>query len=81
MPVTKLLASSRIGLMSITRKRERVLQWFKSAERAQHFLVSFSAIRNHFRPRRHRLTASAYRHIRTERYAVWRDVTLAGVRP
>ena len=64
-----------------TRKRERVLQRFKSAEHAQRFLGPFSAVCNHFRPRRHRLTASAYRDIRTERHAVWRDVTLAGVRP
>src|SRR5712691_6896120 len=64
-----------------TRKRERLLQRFKSAEHAQRFLGPFSAVSNHFRPRRHRLTASAYRHIRTERHAVWREVTLAGVRP
>jgi len=64
-----------------TRKRERVLQRFKSAEHAQRFLGPFSAVCNHFRPRRHRLTASAYRDIRTERHAVWREVTLAGVRP
>ena len=63
-----------------TRKRERVLQRFKSAEHAQRFLGPFSAVCNHFRPRRHRLTASAYRDIRTERHAVRRDVTLAGVR-
>jgi hypothetical protein len=41
-----------------TRKRERVLQRFKSAEHAQRFLVPFSAVSNHFRPRRHLLTAS-----------------------
>jgi putative transposase len=64
-----------------TRKRERVLQRFKSAEHAQRFLGPFSAVSNHFRPRRHLLTASAYRQIRTERYAVWRDVTLGRVRP
>jgi putative transposase len=64
-----------------TRKRERVLQRFKSAEHAQRILSSFSAVGNHFRPRRHLLTVSAYRQIRTERYAVWRDVTLGGVRP
>ena len=64
-----------------TRKRERVLQRFKSAEHAQRFLGPFSAVCNHFRPRRHRLTASAYRQVRTERHAAWRDVTLVGVRP
>ena len=63
-----------------TRKRERVLQRFKSAEHAQQFLSPFSAVCNHFRPRRHRLTASAYRQIRSERYATWLDVTLAGIR-
>src|SRR6266545_7182321 len=39
-----------------TRKRERVLQRFKSAEHAQRFLGPFSAVTNHFRPRRHLLT-------------------------
>jgi putative transposase len=64
-----------------TRKRERVLQRFKSAEHVQRFLGPFSAVSNHFRPRRHLFTASAYRQLRTERHAVWRDVTLGGVRP
>ncbi len=64
-----------------TRKRERVLQRFKSAEHAQRFLGPFSAVSNHFRPRRHLFTASAYRQLRTERQAVWLDVTLGGVRP
>jgi putative transposase len=64
-----------------TRKRERVLQRFKSAEHAQRFLGPFSTVSNHFRPRRHLLTASAYRQIRAERQTVWRDITLGGVRP
>jgi putative transposase len=64
-----------------TRKRERLLQRFKSAEHAQRFLGPFSAVGNHFRPRRHLLTASAYRQIRAERHTVWRDITLGGVRP
>ena len=64
-----------------TRKRERVLQRFKSAEHAQRFLSPFSAVCNHFRLRRHRLTASAYRQVRTERHATWLQVTVAGVRP
>ncbi len=64
-----------------TRKRERVLQRFKSAEHAQRFLGPFSAVGNHFRPRRHLLTASTYRQIRAERQTIWRDVTLGGVRP
>jgi putative transposase len=62
-----------------TRKRERILQRFKSAEHAQRFLRPFSAVSNHFRPRRHLLTASGYRQLRTARRTVWRDITLAGV--
>jgi len=61
-----------------TRKRERVLQRFKSAEHAQRFVGPFSAISNHFRPRRHRLTASAYRQIRTHAHIAWQDVTHVG---
>jgi putative transposase len=63
-----------------TRKRERVLQRFTSAEHAQRFLGTFSAVNNHFRPRRHLLSGSSYRQIRTERYAIWQDVTMAGMR-
>ena len=62
-----------------TRKRERVLQRFKSAEHAQRFLGPFSAVSNHFRPRRHRLTASAYRQIRAHAHIAWQDVTRAGL--
>ena len=60
-----------------TRKRERILQRFKSAEHAQRFLVPFSAVSNHFRPRRHRLTASAYRQFRSQAHTAWRNVTEA----
>jgi putative transposase len=56
------------------RKRERVLQRFKSAEHAQAFLSVFGSIGNHFRPRRHRLSASCYRDTRTERFATWQQV-------
>jgi len=65
----------------LTRKRERVLQRFKSAEHAQRFLGLFSAVSNHFRPRRHVLSASTYRQIRAKSHTIWRDVTLGGVRP
>jgi len=61
-----------------TRKRERVLQRFKSGEHAQRFLGPFSAVSNYFRPRRHRLTASAYRQIRIHAHIAWQDVTQAG---
>ncbi len=54
------------------RKRERVLQRFKSPEHAQHFLEPFGAVQNHFRPRRHLLSAAQYRQTRTERFEQWR---------
>ena len=56
------------------RKREQVLQRFKSPDHAQRFLEPFSAVCNHFRPRRQRLSAAQYRQIRTERFRHWREV-------
>ena len=56
------------------RKRERVLQGFKSAEHAQHFLEPFSAVCNQFRPRRHRLSAHHYREIMRDRFRIWQAV-------
>ena len=50
------------------RKRERVLQRFTSPAHAQRFLEPFSAVGNHFRPRRHLLPAERYRQLRTERF-------------
>jgi putative transposase len=44
-----------------TRRRERQMQRFKSSRQAQHFLSAHSFISGHFRPRRHQLTACAYR--------------------
>jgi putative transposase len=55
------------------RKRERVLQRFKSPAHAQRFLEPFSAVGNHFRPRRHLLPAEQYRQIRTARFRQWRE--------
>jgi putative transposase len=56
------------------RKRERVLQRFKSPDHAQRFLEPFSAAANHFRPRRHLLPAEQYRELRAERFQQWREV-------
>ena len=63
------------------RKRERTLQRFKSKEHAERFLGPFSLVGNCFRPRRHRLSANQYRHVRHERSLLWREVTLGNVRP
>jgi len=56
------------------RKRERAMQRFKSPEHAQRFLETFSAVCNHFRPRRHRLSAKRYRQIMSERFQEWREI-------
>ena len=55
------------------RKRERVLQRFKSPGHAQRFLEPFGAVQNHFRPRRHLLAAKHYRSLRIERFQQWRE--------
>ena len=44
-----------------TRQRERRMQGFKSPGHAQRFLSAYGPIAQHFRPRRHLLSASAYR--------------------
>jgi putative transposase len=56
------------------RKRERALQRFKSPDHAQRVLEPFSAVCNHFRSRRHLLSAQQYRQLRTERFQQWREV-------
>jgi putative transposase len=57
-----------------TLRRERGLQRFKSSEHAQAFLEPFGQIGNHFRPRRHLLTAAQYRPIMRERFQIWDEV-------
>ena len=58
-----------------TRQRERTMRRFKSAGQAQRFLSACGLILGHFRPRRHRFTASAYRAERQRRFLVWAEVT------
>lgn len=48
---------------------------FKSTGHAQDFLAVYWPMTSHFRPRRHPLTAEAYREIRAERFATWRAVS------
>jgi len=62
-----------------TRERERRMRRFKSRGHAQRFLAAYGPIAGHFRPRRHRLTAAAYRATRTERFRTWHAVTGAQV--
>jgi putative transposase len=58
--------------------RERVMRRFRSCASAQRFLSAFSRVCNLHRPRRHLLTAAAYRAAMHERVATWGDV--AGLR-
>jgi putative transposase len=55
-------------------KRERAMQRFKSPEQAQRFLQTISPLCNHYRARRHRLSAGCYRQIMRERFQQWRDM-------
>ncbi|MEV0696117.1 IS6 family transposase [Streptomyces sp. NPDC050388] len=64
-----------------TRQRERAMKGFRSVAGAQRFLAAFSGISPHFRPRRHRMTATEYRTEMTARFAVWNQITGVAGRP
>ncbi len=57
-----------------TRRREQVLQRFKSSGHAQRFLSVFEPLNTHFRPPRHPLKAPDYRQIMSKRFSTWREV-------
>ena len=56
-----------------TRQREYHMQGFKSAGHAQRFLSAYGPIAQHFRPRRHLL--SAYREEMRNRFESWAEIT------
>ncbi|MEM9670875.1 MAG: IS6 family transposase [Pseudomonadota bacterium] len=58
-----------------TRRRERVMQRFKSPHHAQRFCAAHDQINTLFRPRRHRLSRASYRHARNDAFASWADFT------
>ena len=58
-----------------TRERERRMRRFKSAGHAQRFVEVYGVIASHFRPRRHLLSATQYRRLRTNRFQIWNEVT------
>jgi putative transposase len=58
-----------------TRQRERRMQRCKSSGHAQRFRAAYGPMASHFRPRRHRLSAPAYRQEMGQRFQVWREVT------
>ena len=50
---------------------------FASPGQAQWFLFAFSHIRQHFRPRRHLISAPQWRTEMTNRFAAWDEITVA----
>ena len=58
-----------------TRQREWRMQRFKSPGHAQRFLSAYGPIAQHFRPRRHRFAAPAYRQELQSRFQVWQEIT------
>jgi putative transposase len=58
-----------------TRQREYRMQGFKSAGHAQQFLAAYGPIAQHFRPRRHLLSAPEYRQEMQQRFASWAEIT------
>jgi putative transposase len=58
-----------------TRQRERRMQGFTSPGHAQRFLSAYGPIAQHFRPRRHLLSASEYREEMRSRCESWTEIT------
>ena len=57
------------------RKREKLMGGFKSHRQAQRFLSAHDQINLIFRPRRFQLTATSYRHARSDAFSLWADYT------
>ena len=58
-----------------TRQREYRMQGLKSAGHAQRFLSAYGPMAQHFRPRRHLLSASEYRAEMRSRFESWAEIT------
>jgi putative transposase len=58
-----------------TRQRERRLQGFTSPGHAQRLLAAYGPVAQHFRPRRHLLSASEYRQEMSKRFESWAEIT------
>ena len=58
-----------------TRQREYRMQGFKSPGHAQRFLAAYGPIAQHFRSRRHLLSASDYRQEMRKRFESWAEIT------
>ena len=51
------------------------MQGFKSGGYAQRFLSAYGPIAQHFRPRRHRLSAAEYHQEMRQRFESWAEIT------
>jgi putative transposase len=58
-----------------TRRREKVMQRFKSMNQAYRFLSPFGLIYEHFKPKRHLMKAADYRQIVVKRFQEWEEIT------
>ena len=58
-----------------TRVRERRMGRFKSPGQAQRFLSALEPIRGHFHSHQHKLTATEYREIMSQRFESWQEMT------
>src|SRR5215212_1606844 len=58
-----------------TRVREKVMRRFKSQGQAQRFLSAQGPLREHFRPKRHKMNASDYRVKMLAQFTTWNEVT------
>lgn len=58
-----------------TRRRERQMKRFKSAGHAQRFLSAHDQINNLFHLHRDHVTATEYRTVRTQAFAIWDEIT------
>ena len=60
-----------------TRRRERMMQRFKSARSAQKFLSTHAAVYNIFNVQRHLISAQSHRVLRAAAMTTWREVVAA----
>jgi putative transposase len=58
-----------------TRRREKVMQRFKSMDHAHQFLSPFGPIYEHFKPKRHLMKAADYRNLMDNRFQVWQEMS------
>ena len=69
------IRSLSANLTAPTRRRERQMKRFKSAGHAQRFLSAHDQINNLFHLRRDHVTATEYRTIRSQAFAIWDEIT------